>query len=296
MKKKGDIENFHSEKANVFYFNVIKEPNQMSSYGQMILNSDESKVNDGRENVEFIDTVTSSECFNKSQGIAKSHNSINYENDPLNIEEIKQEKGNNIAIKERKIEYNSNLVPNESKSALGMAIGGLKINKGAEIPTLETIANTTNQETYTEKNLTERILKNVKTKSLSENKISTENVSATLTERNLANLKPLMLLANHTQQIILKINPILSKSNRTDKNQITKMSVHEKKKPKPMVDKIATEISASGAREIENIKQETISDDIITKGQFIYYVSTCRGEVGGQKIQILAYFLYQKHA
>ena len=190
----------------------------MSSYGQMILNSDESKVNDGRENVGFIDTITNSECFNKSQG-------------------IKQEKENNIA--------------------------------GADIPTLETIATTTNQETYAEKTLTERILKNVKTKSLSENKISTENVSATLTERNLANLKPLMLLANHTQQIILKINPILSKSNRTDKNQITKKSVHEKKKPKPMVDKIATEISVSGAREIENIKQETISDDIITKGPFI---------------------------
>ena len=76
MKKKGDIENFHSEKANVLYFNVVKTPNQMSSYGQMILNSDESKVNDGRENVEFIDTITNSECFNKSQGIAKSHNSM----------------------------------------------------------------------------------------------------------------------------------------------------------------------------------------------------------------------------
>ena len=251
MKKKGDIENFHSEKANVLYFNVVKTPNQMSSYGQMILNSDESKVNDGRENVEFIDTITNSECFNKSQGIAKRHDSINYENDPFNIEEIKQEKENNIA--------------------------------GADIPTLETIANTTNREIYAEKNLTEKILKNVETKSLPENKISTENVSATLTERNLANLKPLMLLANHTQQIILKINPILSKSNGTDKNQITKKSVHEKKKPKPKIDKISTEISVSGAREIENIKQETISDDIITKGPFIYYVSTCRGggEVSG---------------
>ena len=184
----------------------------MSSYGQMILNSDESKVNDGREKVGFIDTITNGECFNKSQG-------------------INQEKENNIS--------------------------------GADIPTLETIANTTNQETYAEKNLSERILKNVKTKSLSENKISTENVSATLTERNLANLKPLMLLANHTQQIILKINPILSKSNGTDKNQITKKSVHEKKKPKSMVDKIATEISASGACEIENIKQKNISDDIL---------------------------------
>ena len=159
-----------------------------------------------------------------------------------------------------------------------MAIGGLKINKGAEIPTLETIANTQNQETYTEKNITEGILKNVGTKSLPENKISTENVSATLTERNLANLKPLMLLANHTQQIILKINPILSKSNGTDKNQITKKSVHEKKKPKPTVDKIATDIS-----EIENIKQENIADDIINKGPFIYYVSTCKGGGGGSE-------------
>ena len=155
-------------------------------------------------------------------------------------------------------------VPNESKSA----IGRLKMNKGAEIPTLKTIANTPNQETYVEKNNTERILKNVETKSLPENKISTENVSATLTERNLANLKPLMLLANHTQQIILKINPFLSNSNGTDKNQITKKSVHEKKKPKPMVDKIATEICVSGPREIENIKQENISDDIIQVNLF----------------------------
>ena len=212
MQKKGDIENFHSEKANVLYFNVVKTPNQMSSNGQMIVNSDESKVNDVREKAEFIDTITSSECFNKSQGIAKSHNSINYKNDPLNVEELKQEKVNNIAFKKRKIENNSNLVPNESESALGRAIGRSKINKGAEIPTLETIANATNQETYAEKNLTERILKNVKTKSLPENKISTENVSATLTERNLANLKPLMLLANHTQQIILKNQPFLFKN------------------------------------------------------------------------------------
>ena len=92
MKKKGDTENFQSEKANVLYFNVIKKPNQMSSYGQMILYSDESKVNNARENVEFIDTITNSECCNKSQGIGKSHNSVNYENDPLNIEDMKQEK------------------------------------------------------------------------------------------------------------------------------------------------------------------------------------------------------------
>ena len=151
-------------------------------------------------------------------------------------------------------------MPNESKSALDRAIGRLKMKKGvAEILTLET----PNQETYVEKNIIEGILKNVESKSLPENKISTKNVSATLTERNLANLKPLLLSANHTQQIILKINPFLSKSNRTDKNQITKKSVHEKKKPKPMVDKIATEISVSGGREIENIKQETISDDAV---------------------------------
>jgi stress-induced morphogen len=266
MKKKGDTENFQSEKANVLYFNVIKKPNQMSSYGQMILYSDESKVNDARENVEFIDTITNSECCNKSQGIGKSHNSVNYENDPLNIEDMKQEKEKNITIKEKKIEYKSNLIPNESKSALGRAIGQSKVKKGAEIPTLETIANTPNQETYAEKNLTEGILKNVERKSLNVNEISTENVSTTLMERNLANLKPLMLLANHTQQIILKINPILSKINRTDRNPIAKKSVHEKKKPKTKsLDKIATEISVSGAREIENIKQEKNLDDIITK-------------------------------
>ena len=110
MEKKGDIENFHPEKANVLYFNVVKEPNQMSSYGQLILNNDESKVNDGRENFEFIDTIKNSECFSKSQDIAKSHDFKNYENGPLNDEEIKQEKENNIAIKEKKIEYKSNLV------------------------------------------------------------------------------------------------------------------------------------------------------------------------------------------
>ena len=168
MRNEGDIENFHSEKANVLYFNIIKKPNQMSSKGQMILNtSDESKVNDERENVEFIDTITnkSSECFNKSQGIAKSHNYLNYENDPLNIEDIEQEKENYMPIKEKKIEYNSNLAPIESKSALGRAIGRLKIKKGPEIPTLETIANTPNQETYAKKNLTEGILKKFETKS-----------------------------------------------------------------------------------------------------------------------------------
>ena len=110
MKKKVDTENFHSEKATVLYYNVVKEPNQMPSYGQMILNSDELKVNDGRENVEFIDTIKNIECLSKSQDIAKSQDSINHENDPLNFEEIKQEKENNIPIKEKKIEYKSNLV------------------------------------------------------------------------------------------------------------------------------------------------------------------------------------------
>ena len=110
MKKKVDTENFHSEKATVLYYNVVKEPNQMPSYGQMILNSDELKVNDGRENVEFIDTIKNIESLSKSQDIAKSQDSINHENDPLNFEEIKQEKENNIPIKEKKIEYKSNLV------------------------------------------------------------------------------------------------------------------------------------------------------------------------------------------
>ena len=110
MKKKVDKENFHSEKATVLYYNVVKEPNQMPSYGQMILNSDELKVNDGRENVEFIDTIKNIESLSKSQDIAKSQDSINHENDPLNFEEIKQEKENNIPIKEKKIEYKSNLV------------------------------------------------------------------------------------------------------------------------------------------------------------------------------------------
>ena len=110
MKKKVDTENFYSEKATVLYYNVVKEPNQMPSYGQMILNSDELKVNDGRENVEFIDTIKNIESLSKSQDIAKSQDSINHENDPLNFEEIKQEKENNIPIKEKKIEYKSNLV------------------------------------------------------------------------------------------------------------------------------------------------------------------------------------------
>ena len=72
----------------------------MSSNDQMILNSEESKGNDERKNVKFIDTITGSECFNKSQGIAKSHNSINCENDPLNVEDIMQEKENNDDAKD----------------------------------------------------------------------------------------------------------------------------------------------------------------------------------------------------